>query len=253
MTGAISEEDILSELFATVPLSQTANSVKIEWADPVVIRHNGQRAMRAQCNTIPSVGAEDARQEIIEAIEAIPLPEGYTLSWEGEYAAKSQSLKYLFANLPLAVVLMIAILIMLFKDYRKPLIILLCTPLLFVGALFGVWVSGKAFGFVAICGILGLIGMMIKNGVVLMDEINLEISEGKEPVQALLDSSASRFRPVVMASLTTILGMIPLLPDDMFGSLAATIMGGLLIGTLVTLVFIPILYAIFFNIKTTTK
>ncbi len=249
MTGAISEEDIIADALATTPLSQAIDGIKLKWEDPVVIRLNGERAMRAQCNTIPSVGAEDARKQIVDEIEAIKLPEGYTLKWQGEYEAKSQSLKYLFANLPLAVVLMIAILIMLFKDYRKPIIIMLCVPLLFVGAVFGVWISGKAFGFVAICGILGLIGMMIKNGVVLMDEINLQISEGKEPVKAILDSSAIRFRPVMMASLTTILGMIPLLPDDMFGSLAATIMGGLLVGTIVTLIFIPILYSIFFKIK----
>ncbi|MFI3262850.1 MAG: efflux RND transporter permease subunit, partial [Rikenellaceae bacterium] len=162
---------------------------------------------------------------------------------------KKKSMKYLMANLPLAIVLMIGILIMLFKDYRKPLIIMLSVPLLFVGAILGVWVSGLSFGFVAICGVLGLIGMMIKNGVVLMDEINAEIKSGKEPVSAIIDSSDSRFRPVMMASLTTILGMIPLLPDAMFGSLAATIMGGLFVGTLVTLVFIPILYSVFFKIK----
>ncbi len=249
MTGAVSEQDILSQALLSTPLSQTIEGIKLKWEDPVIIRHNGQRAMRAQCNTVVGVGAEDARKQIIDKIEAIELPVGYTLSWQGEYDAKSRSMKYLFANLPLAIVLMIGILIMLFKDYRKPLIILICVPLLFVGAVFGVLVSGKAFGFVAICGVLGLIGMMIKNGVVLMDEINLQISEGKEPFEALLDSSAIRFRPVMMASLTTILGMIPLLPDDMFGSLAATIMGGLLLGTVITLVFIPILYSLFFKIK----
>ncbi len=249
MTGAISESDIIAEALATTPLSQTSNGIRLKWEDPLVIRHNGQRAMRAQANNIPSVGAEDARKEIEAALEAIPLPEGYTLSWEGEYVAKNTALKYLFANLPLAIILMIGILVMLFKDYKKTLMIMLCVPLLFVGAVFGVLVAGKSFGFVAICGVLGLIGMMIKNGVVLMDEIDHLIKQGVEPVQALLDSSAIRFRPVMMASLTTILGMIPLLPDDMFGSLAATIMGGLLLGTLVTLLFIPIFYSIFFKIK----
>jgi multidrug efflux pump subunit AcrB len=249
MTGAVSEEDILASALATTPLRQTINGIKLRWEDPVVIRYNGERAMRAEANNIPSVGAEDARAEILKEVEAIPLPDGYSLSWQGEYKAKNQSLKYLFANLPLAIVLMIGILIMLFKDYRKPLIIMLCVPLLLVGVVFGVLLSGKAFGFVAICGILGLIGMMIKNGVVLMDEINLQIASGVEPVKALLDSSAIRFRPVMMASMTTIVGMIPLQPDDMFGSLAATIMGGLLVGTLITLIFIPIVYSIFFKIK----
>ena len=249
MTGAVSEEEVIASALATTPLGQTAKGVRLKWEDPLVIRHNGQRAMRAQANNIPTVGAEDARKEIVKEVEAIPLPEGYSLSWQGEYKAKNDSLRYLFANLPLAVVLMVGILIALFRDYRKPLIIILCVPLLFVGAVFGVLVAGKAFGFVAICGLLGLIGMMIKNGVVLMDEIDALIGRGVEPMQALLDSSATRFRPVMMASLTTILGMIPLLPDDMFGSLAATIMGGLLLGTLVTLIFIPVFYSILFKIR----
>ena len=122
-------------------------------------------------------------------------------------------------------------------------------PLISIGVIFSMLISGKDFGFVAIVGALGLIGMMIKNGIVLMDEITLQIDNGVQPVKALLDSSSSRFRPVMMASLTTILGMIPLLSDDMFGSLAVTIMGGLFVGTLITLLFIPLLYAIFFNIK----
>ncbi len=114
-------------------------------------------------------------------------------------------------------------------------------------------ISGKDFGFVAIVGALGLIGMMIKNGVVLLDEITLQIASGKGRLVALLDSSSSRFRPVMMASLTTILGMIPLLGDDLFGSLAVTIMGGLLVGTVITLVFIPVLYALFFPIEKEDK
>ncbi len=248
LSGAISEQDVISDIMATTPLSQAINGIRLKWEDPVVVRLNGQRAMRAQCNTLPGESAESVRSQIAEQIEAIELPDGYKLRWNGEFETRSDSMKYLFANLPLAIVLMIGILIMLFKDYRKPLIIMLCVPLLFVGAICGVWISGKAFGFVAICGVLGLIGMMIKNGVVLMDEIYLQINDGKEPMKALLDSSDSRFRPVMMASLTTILGMIPLLPDAMFGSLAATIMGGLLVGTLVTLIFIPILYSILFKI-----
>ena len=126
-------------------------------------------------------------------------------------------------------------------------------PLIAIGVIFSVLISGKDFGFVAIVGALGLIGMMIKNGIILMDEITQQIKDGVEPVKALLDSSASRFRAVMMAALTTILGMIPLLSDDMFGSLAVTIMGGLLVGTLITLVFIPILYAVFFKIKVENK
>jgi multidrug efflux pump subunit AcrB len=146
---------------------------------------------------------------------------------------------------------MIAILIMLFKDYRKPLIIICCIPLLLIGVIFGMLASGKTFGFVAIVGVLGLVGMIIKNGIVLMDEIELQLNDSVAPVEALLSSSCGRFRPVMMASLTTILGMIPLLGDDLFGPLAVTIMGGLLIGTLITLIVIPLLYSLFFKIMIT--
>ena len=177
------------------------------------------------------------------------LPDGYTLHWQGEKNASDQSMKYLFKNFPLAIILMIAILIMLFKDYRKPIIIFCSLPMLLVGVVAVMLLTDKTFNFVAIVGTLGLIGMLIKNGIVLMDEITLQINAGIEPVTALIDSSQSRLRPVMMASLTTILGMIPLLSDAMFGSLAAAIMGGLLCSTLITLLFIPILYALFFKIR----
>ena len=171
------------------------------------------------------------------------------MTWEGEKKASDTSMKYLFNAFPMAIIMMILILIMLFKDFKKPTIIFCCIPLILVGVIPSVVVSGKPFGFVAIVGVLGLIGMMIKNGIVLMDEINLQIEQGVEPKRALIDSSKSRLRPVMMASLTTILGMIPLLPDAMFGALAVTIMGGLFAGTLITLIFIPVLYALFFKVK----
>jgi multidrug efflux pump subunit AcrB len=248
-TGAVSEEDILESLFQTIPLRQAANGVRIEWENPLVIRSNGERAMRVQCYPMPGHAVENARQSIAAQIEAIPLPEGYSLRWEGEYQASNQAMTYLFMYYPLAVVLMVAILIMLFKDVRKPLIIILCMPLLLIGIIAGILISGKPFGFVAMVAALGLVGMLIKNGIVLMDEISLQLSSGVEPIKALMDSSENRFRPVMLASLTTILGMIPLLNDALFGPVAVVIMGGLLIGTLITLLFIPVLYAYFFGIK----
>ncbi|MDH8702673.1 multidrug efflux pump subunit AcrB [Dysgonomonadaceae bacterium PH5-43] len=253
ITGAYTEEDVLNEMMSTVPLSQVADGVKLVWEDPLVIRYNNQRAMRAQGNPVSGVGTEDARQTIVKQIEAIDLPEGYTMQWEGEYKASTQSSAYLFKYFPLAIILMIAILIMLFKDYRKPIIIFCCIPLLLIGVIFGMLISGKTFGFVAIVGVLGLIGMIIKNGIVLMDEITLQLNSGVDPLKALLDSSSSRFRPVMMASLTTILGMIPLLGDDLFGPLAVTIMGGLFVGTIITLLIIPVLYSLFFKIKITRQ
>ncbi|MDR1878853.1 MAG: efflux RND transporter permease subunit [Bacteroidales bacterium] len=234
-------------------LSQVSEGVSLQWEDLVVRRYNGQRSMRAQCNTMFGYTPAQARNAIKKQIEQIPLPQGYKLMWRGEAQASAESTRYLFANVPLAIVLMIAILIMLFKDLKKPLIIFLCLPLATIGIVGGLLVSGKEFGFVAIVGALGLIGMMIKNGVVLLDEITRLISLGTPPQDALLMASSSRLRPVVMASGTTILGMIPLLSDVLFGSLAVTIMGGLITGTIITLMIIPVLYAFFFKIKIETK
>ena len=249
MTGTVKREDVIENLIQTTPLKQVSHGLDIKWEEPVVVRNNGQRAQRLQCSPCVGVGTEAARQAIAKDIEKIELPEGYSLSWEGEKKASDQSMKYLFNGFPICIVIMILILVMLFKDYKKPAIIFCCIPLVIIGVIPVVMLTGKPFGFVAIVGVLGLIGMMIKNGIVLMDEINLEIEQGIEPRVALIQSSKSRLRPVMMASLTTILGMIPLVPDSMFGSLAVTIMGGLFMGTLITLIFIPVLYAMFFKIR----
>lgn len=248
-SGNFDKNEIVETLMGSTPLQQISKKIDVRWEPSVVPRYNGQRSQRVQCSPAPGIETEQARQAIAAQIEAIELPEGYSLKWQGERKASTESMKYLFQNFPLAIVLMIAILIMLFKDYRKPIIIFCCLPFVIVGVVIVMLLTGKVFNFVAIVGTLGLIGMLIKNGIVLMDEITLQISQGVEPVTALIDSSQSRLRPVMMASLTTILGMIPLLPDAMFGSLAASIMGGLLFATVITLFFIPVLYALFFRIK----
>ena len=248
-SGNISKEELVESLIGSTPLRQVAKEIRLDWEDPVIPRYNGQRSQRVQCSPLPGGETEKAWQKVSTQIEQIPLPSGYTLSWQGEKNASQRSMKYLFKNFPLAIILMTAILIMLFKDYRKPMIIFCCIPFVIVGVVAVMLLTGKTFNFVAIVGTLGLIGMLIKNGIVLMDEITLQLGRGIEPTQALVESAQSRLRPVMMASLTTILGMIPLLTDAMFGSLAASIMGGLLFATLITLLFIPVLYALFFHIQ----
>ena len=252
-TGVLQKEDIVESVLGNTPLQQISKDIKLTWEPPVIPRYNGQRSQRVQCSPISGVETDAAFRDVSEKIEKIPLPEGYILDWQGEKSASAESMKYLFANIPLGIILMIAILIMLFGDYKKPLIIFCCLPFVIVGVVIVMLLTGKVFNFVAIVGTLGLIGMLIKNGIVLMDEINSQIEAGIEPNKALIDSAQSRLRPVMMASLTTILGMIPLLPDAMFGSLAASIMGGLLFSTVITLLFIPILYALFFHVKIQPK
>lgn len=243
--GIIDRNDLIDQIMATVPLRQVTKGIDVQWEPPVIPRYNGQRSVRVQASPAAGVETEKARKAVEAELEKIELPEGYTMSWQGEKAASDQSMKYLFRNFPLAIILMIAILIMLFKDYRKPTIIFCTIPMVFVGVVLTMLVSNKVFDFVAIVGTLGLIGMVIKNGIVLMDEINIQIAAGVEMNKALINSAKSRLRPVSLAALTTILGMIPLLSDSMFGSMAAAIMGGLLFGTVITLVFIPVLYSLF--------
>lgn len=249
MLGMITEEDLISSTIGSIPLNQVSKGVSIRWDDQVVCRRNGERTIKVECNNTSKYTAAQARKAIQKDIEAIELPDGYKLTWLGEYDASKTSTKYLFANVPLSIVLMILIMIALFKDIKKPLIIICCLPLIAVGVVFGILASGLGFGFVAIVGSLGIIGMMIKNGIVLIDEINRQLGTGKDQYQALVDSTLSRFRPVMMASMTTVVGMIPLLWDPLFGSLAVTIMGGLTVGSLITLLFLPVLYSLFFKIK----
>ena len=248
--GTLDMGSLVESALQTIPLKQISPGVSVKWEDPVVPRFNGQRTQMVMCSPVEGQETERTRRLIADKIEAIELPAGYSLTWEGEKGASDETMSNLFANIPLGIVLIIAVLILLFKDYRKPLIIICCVPLLAIGVVAAMLLTGKTFTFCAIVGMLGLVGMMMKNCIVLMDEIGDQIASGKDPSEALISSSESRLRPVLMASMTTILGMIPLVNDAMFGSMAVTIMGGLLFSTIATLFFVPLLYAMFFRIKT---
>ncbi|MGM0573452.1 MAG: efflux RND transporter permease subunit [Bacteroidota bacterium] len=248
MAGTLEPADFLDAMTGSVPLNHAVDDIAVQWEEPVVHRYNGQRAIKAQSNPAHGKTADDVRGNILEAIENIELPAGYRMEWQGEYEASSEAQEYLFMYLPLSIILIIAILIALFNSLKLPLIIIMSLPLAFIGIVPGLFVAGKAFGFVAIVGTIGLMGMMIKNGVVLLEEVRLQINTGKDRFDALMDASASRLRPVMMASLTTILGMVPLVRDDMFGSMAVTIMSGLLLGSLITLMMMPVFYAVLYRV-----
>ncbi|MDR0766707.1 MAG: efflux RND transporter permease subunit, partial [Odoribacteraceae bacterium] len=250
LAGAITAPELLDAARAALPLSLVTDGVDVSWEDPVIARYNGQRIARARAHPVAGVSAAAAREAVAANIEAIPLPDGYALRWEGEHEASTSSTKHLFARVPLGIILVIIVLVSLFRDYRKPLVILCCIPLTVVGVIIAMLLAGKTLGFVAIVGTLGLTGMIIKNGIVLMDEISTRIAAGTPPLDALVDSTTARSRPVMMASLTTICGMLPLVNDDLFGAGAVAIMGGLLFGTLVTLLLLPVLHAVFFHVKT---
>lgn len=177
------------------------------------------------------------------------MPEGYRMKIFGEDESQVESNEALAANMPLTFILMFIVLLLLFRTYRKPTIILLMVPLIFIGVVFGLLVMGKMFDFFALLGVLGLVGMNIKNAIVLVDQIGIEQENGLAPLDAVLQATKSRIVPVAMASGTTILGMLPLLFDAMFGGMAACIMGGLLVASLLTIVVLPVTYCLIFRIK----
>jgi len=248
-TGAVKTDDLINETLTAVPLSSVTNGVKLGWEEPVVRRLNGKRVIQAQCDPVDGISPAQLQNELNELVKKMDIPEGYGFKWVGESELKRDGLKGIMSFLPLAVAIIILILLLLFNDYRRPLIIILCLPMTVIGIIPGLLITGQPFSFIAIVGVIGLSGMIIKNAIVLLDEINLRMKDADSPYKAVVEATISRIRPVTMASLTTILGMIPLLTDPMYASMAVAIIAGLLVGTLITLVFVPILYSSFYKIK----
>jgi multidrug efflux pump subunit AcrB len=206
-----------------------------------------------QCNPEGDLTAVKLRNELAPKIEAIPLPPGYTLSWGGMFEFANESNQSVYDQVPLAMALMLVLVVLLFNGVRQTLIIILTLPLSIVGITAGLLLTNKGFGFLAMLGMLSLIGMMIRNKVILIGEIDQWIARGTDRYDAVVQASLTRVRPVLITACTTTLGMIPLVNSKLFGSMAVTIMGGLLFATVLTLVFIPTLYVIFFRIKSSGK
>jgi multidrug efflux pump subunit AcrB len=230
-----------------VPLAQVVSETALHWENPLIHRRNRSRCITAQCD--PSQGATATLfARLRPQIEAIPRPPGYQLEWGGEFESSKLAQAGLMRLLPLSFLAMALTVIILFNAFRQPLIIFLCVPLSLIGVTYGLLFSGQPFGFMALLGLLSLTGMLIKNAIVLIDQTDLLRRQGRPPYDAILDSSVSRVRPVLMAAMTTVLGMLPLAFDQMFASMAITIMAGLSFATVLTLVVVPVLYAIAFGV-----
>ncbi len=249
MHGGKSLNELKNEIVSPVPLNAITDGVDLEWQERIVRRVNGQRAIQAQCDPLEGYSPALVRKTSLEEIANIQLPDGYEMQWVGEQELQGDALRNIFRYLPISVMLIILTLILLFNDFRKPVIILMCIPMAFIGIVPGMILAGQPFTFMAIIGSFGLMGMIVKNAIVLLDELEKRIAEGSERYHAIIDATISRTRPVLLASFTTILGMIPLFGDPMYESMATAIISGLLIGTLITLLFVPILYAAFFGVK----
>ena len=232
------------------PLEQVTERFDFDYRYGVVKRYNRERVMMAQCDPVRGANTKRAFAEVFSRIESeVRLPEGYTMKVFGEQQSQEDSNAALAEGMPLTLLLIFATLLLLFRSYKKPVVILLMVPLIFIGVVLGLWVTGKQFDFFAMLGLLGLVGMNVKNAIVLVDRIGDESAGGKSPYEAVVSATRSRIVPVLMASGTTILGMLPLLFDSMFGGMAATIMGGLLVASLLTILVLPVAYCIFFRIR----
>lgn len=234
----------------TTTLEQVVSEFDFQYKFSNVKDYNRQMVMMAQADPRRGVNAIAAFNKIWKEVqEEIQVPEGYTMKYFGEQESQAESNAALAANMPLTFFLMFITLLFLFRTYRKPIVILLMLPLIFIGIVLGLILLGKSFDFFSVLGLLGLIGMNIKNAIVLVDQIDIEAASGKAPLNAVISATTSRIIPVAMASGTTILGMLPLLFDAMFGGMAATIMGGLLVASALTLFVLPVAYCAIHKIK----
>lgn len=233
----------------SAPLGQVTDRIGLSWEYPLVRTYNRKLSMAAQCDVKQGYTMKEVHAEIREAIEQMPLPAGYTFFWDSQYKDQKEAMAALVKYFPMAVVLLVIILVALFGNYREPLIIFLILPLSLIGMVLGLLLTGFEFGFFCIAGWLGLLGMIIKNVIVLLDEVNVQRRAGVAPYTAVIEATVSRVRPVLMAALTTVFGSIPLLFDVVFGGMAATIVFGLSFATLLTLFVTPALYALLYRIK----
>jgi len=235
-------------LQTSIPVGQVVSAFKTEWADAKIRKRNRIYTITPSCD--PAQGlATVLLSRIKPQIEAMTLPPGYKLEWGGEFEDSRDANNAINSSLPAGFLTMIVIVILLFGKIRQPLIIWLTVPLAIIGITAGLLSMNVAFGFMGLLGALSLVGLLIKNAIVLIEEIDMNIAAGKESYNAILDSAVSRMRPVMMAASTTILGMAPLLSDVFFLDMAVVIMFGLGFASVLTLIVVPVLYAIFFNIK----
>ncbi|WP_321448248.1 efflux RND transporter permease subunit [uncultured Cohaesibacter sp.] len=229
-----------------IPISGVVEGLSPEIENTHIQRRDRVYTLTVLSGVVDGTNAASVLEEVRPAIEAMKLPSGYHFEWGGEYETQSQAQESLALKLPVTLVVMIVISILLFGKLRQPLIIWLLVPMAVNGVAIGLLATGIPFSFTALLGLLSLSGMLIKNGIVLVEEIDLVRQEGLALNKAIVRASTTRVRPVLLAAVTTILGMLPLLWDAFFASMAVTIMGGLGFATILTLIAAPVFYRLFF-------
>lgn len=232
-----------------IPFQQVSTGVELVNEETQIHRRNRVRTITVFAEPDFDETAGKAFARIRPKIEALELPDGYKLEWGGEYESSADAQKALGGGLPLGFLVMFLISVLLFGRVRQPLIIWLTVPMAVVGVVTGLLATDMPFGFMSLLGFLSLFGMLIKNAIVLIEEIDLQIEEGRAKSIAIVTASTSRLRPVALAAVTTILGMAPLLSDPFFADMSVTIMGGLAFATVLTLVAVPVLYSLFYGVS----
>lgn len=232
-----------------IPLTSLISGVSTEFENPTIRRRDRERTLTVMADTEIGANSTSYFDRMRAKVEAIPLPHGYTMEWGGEFEGSQNAQEGIQKMLPLSLVVILSIIVMLFNSVKQTAMIVVCLPLNIVGVTVGLLTFSKSFSFMALLGVLSLMGMLIKNAIVLIDQVNINQDEGMSPYDSVVDSGVSRLRPVAMAAGTTVLGMIPLVPDVLFGSMAVTIMCGLTFATVLTLLFIPVLFVLFYGIK----
>jgi multidrug efflux pump subunit AcrB len=236
----------------TVPLAQVTKDIRVEWEDPIINRWERRRCITVQASP-KNTTYPDLKSNVIEAFKKLELPPGYEIFLDGEDESTVDAQSSLIPGVIPAAAVILTIIVALFNALRPPLIIILTIPFALIGIVAGLLPTGTPFGFMALLGAMSLVGMMIKNAIVLLDQVNIEQAAGKSPYDAVLISGVSRLRPVVLAAATTVLGVMPLLQDVFWVSMAVTIMAGLSFGTLLTMFVVPVLYTILFRVPSPKK
>lgn len=231
-----------------VPIAQVTDGFRTIWRDGQIRSENRIFRIKAQSDPYPGEMANDLLNRIKPLIEAIDLPDGYSFEWGGEEGASKESNGDLMSTIPMGFLAMVLVVVISFGKIRQPLVIWMVVPLALIGVVFGLVVTGIPLEFMGILGLLSLSGLLIQNGIILVGQMDLEIDEGKARFDAIVDSASSRVRPVVLGSFTTALGVIPLFFDAFFQSMAVVLVFGLTFATLLTLLIVPVLYAVFMNV-----
>ncbi|NQU21424.1 MAG: efflux RND transporter permease subunit [Candidatus Nealsonbacteria bacterium] len=231
-----------------IPLRQVVQGFETSFEDEIVQRLNRKTTITVHAD--PADGAASALLERIRPqVEALEMGPDYELEWWGEYRDSTRAQAGIGASMPFFLLAMVLIVIGLFNSLRLPLVIWLTVPLAVIGVTGGLLLTNQPFGFMALLGFMSLSGMLIKNAIVLVDEIQLQQREGSPAFKAIVDSGVSRLRPVAMAALTTALGMIPLLVDAFFVAMAVTIIAGLVAATVLTMLVLPVFYSVLLRVK----